>query len=193
MKALLRFTAVLTAALFLVPALELAPAGGQQAWAEEEQQDNRKMRPGALHERGHLQEAGRSPGVHRREGPRRRHPGAERHAGPEPPLQRQRDRPDSQHARLRLLLQGRLRARDQPLRSRHKPGRRHPGGVGNDDAVYARPTQFRLRALQRSVALHAVVAVQGNQPRAGTPHFHGAGLLPDGKTTSMRLPRSKRG
>ena len=44
MKALLRFTAVLTAALFLVPALELAPAGGQQAWAEEEQQDNRKMR-----------------------------------------------------------------------------------------------------------------------------------------------------
>ena len=45
MKALLRFTAVLTTVLFLIPALELGPAGGHEAWAQEEnEQDNRKMR-----------------------------------------------------------------------------------------------------------------------------------------------------
>ena len=44
MRALLRTGVVLTTVLFLVPALELAPALGLSAWAEEEQQENRKMR-----------------------------------------------------------------------------------------------------------------------------------------------------
>ena len=44
MNALLRFGAVLTTVLFLVPALELGPMGGPAAWAAEEEQDNRKMR-----------------------------------------------------------------------------------------------------------------------------------------------------
>ena len=45
MNALLRFGALLTTVLFLVPALELvSPSGGQQAWAEEEERDKQKMR-----------------------------------------------------------------------------------------------------------------------------------------------------
>ena len=44
MKALLRFGAVLTTVLFLVPALEFGPAGGPRAWAAEDEQENRKMR-----------------------------------------------------------------------------------------------------------------------------------------------------